>query len=146
MIIPPTPSRNVTRSTILPPTLSKSRIPHVQSKLSSVALPRNNPNEMDDIEYLINYAGPLRPKVCVLDVVPMLSVDLSMYSVSPKTGFQLAYDNVHSVFLDYKALVGAEWVSGFFKKLHATYIKDGSTALLDQPYNRIQNLLQLMEH
>ncbi|KAE9393944.1 hypothetical protein BT96DRAFT_998947 [Gymnopus androsaceus JB14] len=62
---------------------------------SHVTPTHDNSNVIDEIEYLMDH-GPARPK-------------------EPVTVSQLAFENVRAVFMNYKAVIGSDWTSGFFK-------------------------------
>ncbi|KAE9396947.1 hypothetical protein BT96DRAFT_996222 [Gymnopus androsaceus JB14] len=91
-----------------------TNIPLTQHLPSSCVKPTHKDmNEINEIEYLMDHDGPLRPKVAL-----------------PITVFQLAFNNVCNVFLDYKAVIGPNWISGFFNRLHAMYAKDGDADIV----------------
>ncbi|KAE9394378.1 hypothetical protein BT96DRAFT_998581 [Gymnopus androsaceus JB14] len=62
---------------------------------SHVTPTHNDSNVINEIEYLMDH-GPARPK-------------------EPVTVSQLAFKNVCAVFMNYKAVIGSDWTSGFFK-------------------------------
>ncbi|KAE9387307.1 hypothetical protein BT96DRAFT_948462 [Gymnopus androsaceus JB14] len=50
------------------------------------------------------------------------------------------------VFLEYKEVVGPNWVAEFFNQLHATYAKHRDADIMVQAHNHMQDILHRMEH
>lgn len=82
---------------------------------SHVTPTHNDSNVINEIEYLMDH-GPARPKECVVSFSVLFSSTHVLSSMfRPVTVSQLAFKNVCAVFMNYKAVIGSDWTSGFFK-------------------------------